>query len=91
MWKTINKETGCPRVKDDDFAGRKCCFNATKSSRFYIGLRLMMKNGSPKPQTQRIICEIWPTSQSTVKPNIIDTTVMFCIWWNQKCVLYYEL
>lgn len=56
MWKTINKETGCPRVKDDDFAGRKCCFNATKSSRFCIGLRLMMKNGSPKPQTQRIIC-----------------------------------
>lgn len=30
-------------------------------------------------------------SKSSAKPNIRDTKVMFCIWWQQKDVLYYKL
>lgn len=31
------------------------------------------------------------TAKSSAKPNIRDTKVMFCIWWQQKDVLYYKL
>lgn len=30
-------------------------------------------------------------SKSSAKPNIRDTKVMFCIWWQQRDVLYYKL
>ena len=30
-------------------------------------------------------------AKSTAKPNIRGANVMLCIWWDQKCVLYYEL
>jgi len=31
------------------------------------------------------------TSTSTSQPNIHDSKIMLCIWWDQKGLVYYEL
>jgi len=31
------------------------------------------------------------TKTSTPRPNIHDSTIMLCIWWDQKGLVYYEL
>ena len=43
------------------------------------------------PHGKEIICDTRPTSQINGKLNIHGAKEMFCIWWDQKGVLYYEL
>lgn len=47
--------------------------------------------GKTNPKRKKSYVKSGQTAKSTGKPNIPDAKVMFCIWWDQKNVLSYEV
>ena len=43
------------------------------------------------PKCKKLWIDLGAPSTSTARPNSFDKKTMFCVWWNQRDVVYFEL